>query len=69
MQINGTTLRRLRVASGLTQTDLSRSTGIPRTSIVRLESGEYHGTPAHIKALCDHLGVGIDELCNDEAAA
>lgn len=62
-RIHGPTLTRLRVARGLTQTEVAAGIHVDRTSISRLERGDRVGTPAQIVTLAEFFGVTIDELC------
>jgi transcriptional regulator with XRE-family HTH domain len=52
-------LRPLRERTGLSISELSRSSGVDRTVITRLESGERRGTPAQLKALAAALDVSL----------
>lgn len=58
-------IRRAREAAGLSQTDVTRLTGIAQTMLSRLENGHTSidkTTVGTIRKLADALGVTIDEL-------
>lgn len=57
MRINGAALTAIRERTGLSQAELSRTTGIAKETISRLESGARPGTNAQIKALAAALAV------------
>jgi transcriptional regulator with XRE-family HTH domain len=59
MRANPASLRPLRERTGLSISELSRSSGVDRTVITRLESGERRGTPAQLKALAAALDVSL----------
>lgn len=56
-------LQQLREARGWSQSDLARRSGVPQTTISRLERGES-GTLnlAHLERLADALGVNASAL-------
>lgn len=56
-------LRQLREANGLSQAELARRSGVPQSTISRLEAGEV-GTVnlAHLEKLADALGVNASAL-------
>src|SRR5256886_2275513 len=52
----------LRHARGLTQEALAKSSGLPRSTIANLESGEGNPSLAVLVKVASRLGVPIDEL-------
>jgi len=69
MKINADALRAIRERTGLTITGLSNASGVDRTVITRIESGERKGTPAQHKALANALGVSMLAIAITEVAA
>ena len=62
----GERLKRLRELAGLSQTELSRRSGMPRPLISMLESGKRSGLTAEsARNLARALGVTIDYLIGD----
>jgi transcriptional regulator with XRE-family HTH domain len=59
MRINGDALRAIRERTGLTISELSRASGVDRTVITRIETGQRQGTPAQHKALAEALHVSM----------
>jgi transcriptional regulator with XRE-family HTH domain len=59
MQINGEALREIRTRTGLSVTQLADASGVDRTVISRIESGQRKGTAAQHKALADALSVSL----------
>lgn len=59
MRSNGPSIRAIRERSGLTKTQLAHRTGIDRTLISRIESGERNGTPAQLIAIAQGLHVDL----------
>lgn len=56
-------LRAVREARGITQSDLSRRSGISRQTIIALENDEeYNATSKTLVALADALGVTVQDL-------
>lgn len=62
MRLNGEALKVIRERTGLSITDLSRTSGVDRTVITRLESGERRGTNAQIVALAQALNVALTAI-------
>jgi transcriptional regulator with XRE-family HTH domain len=58
----GSRLRELRKVNDLSQNDLERRSGLPRTYISRVESGHVVPTWATLKRWASALGVGLCEL-------
>lgn len=58
----GTTLRKLRKEQQLTQTELSKQTCIPQTTISGWERGESYPSVIQVQKLSKALGVKISEL-------
>lgn len=62
----GCRLKRLREASKLTQEELAQQSGVGRTTIAKLESGERAGLSAGaLVLLARALNLPIDELVKD----
>ena len=55
----GRGLRRDRLKTGLTQTEVARRAGIRAETLCRLESGRGNPTVATIKAICRALGQKV----------
>lgn len=56
-------LKELRLKKGLTQEELSRESGVNRTTIIQLENGEnVNVTIKTLKQLAKCLGVDIKEI-------
>ncbi|WP_366942860.1 helix-turn-helix transcriptional regulator [uncultured Thomasclavelia sp.] len=56
-------LKELRLKKGLTQDELSRESGVNRTTIIQLENGEnVNVTIKTLKQLAKCLGVDIKEI-------
>ena len=58
----GSRLRKLRKVNELSQNNLERRSGLPRTYISRVESGHVVPTLATLKRWAPALGVGLCEL-------
>lgn len=58
----GERLRALRRAAGRTLVDLAADTGISKSTLSRLESGERRLTVDQLAALADVYGVSLDDL-------
>lgn len=69
MLLNGAALQAIRERSGLTQSDLSRGSGVSQGRISELESDVLNVRPATVKALADTLAVPITALVTVEASA
>ena len=52
----------LRAARGLTQAELARQAGVPRSTLTRLESGSGNPSLSNLARLADALQVTIEEL-------
>lgn len=63
------TLRRLRLASFLTQAELARRSGVHALTITRLESGRTAPSTRTVKALAVALGIAPAELASPEELA
>ena len=59
MRANGPAIRAMRERTGMTKTQLARATGIDRTHLHRMESGERQGTPAQLVAIAHILEVPV----------
>jgi transcriptional regulator with XRE-family HTH domain len=55
-------LAALRQARDLTQTDLAKAAGLPRSTVTNLESGAGNPSLASLSTLADTLQVSIEEL-------
>lgn len=62
MHINREALRAIRQRSDVSLSELSRRTGIDRTLIGRIESGERRGSAEQRKLLADALGVPVGAI-------
>jgi transcriptional regulator with XRE-family HTH domain len=61
-------VRRVRVARGLSLSDLARRAGVAKATLVGLESGRGNPTVATLAALAVELGVPVTRLLTDPAA-
>ena len=62
----GRNLKELRQKQSLNQQDLSDRSGVPQSTISRIETGRVRQPgPSILKSLADALGVSIDSLMND----
>jgi|SRR6478735_487156 len=61
-------VRRVRVARGLSLSDLARRAGVAKATLVGLESGRGNPTVATLAALATELGVDVTTLLADAAA-
>lgn len=59
-------LRELRLEKGLTQSELSEISDVPRICIARYETGEHQPGMSNAKKLASALGVTVDELISKE---
>jgi len=69
----GVRIKRLRIASGLTQGQLGTLIGVSSTAVGNWESGEFHPKGRYVAKLADALGIDVSELldaekCIDELA-
>ena len=55
-------LRELRKSNGLTQDQLSRKSGVHRTSIARYETGRNGMSEKNLIRIAGALGVSVDEV-------
>lgn len=55
-----------RKRAGLTQQELSDLSGVPRTTIGRLECRQRQGQISTVEILADALGISIDEYIGHE---
>jgi transcriptional regulator with XRE-family HTH domain len=69
MKINGEALKAIRERSGMSITGLANASGVDRTVVTRIESGERRGTPAQHKALSEALMVPMQAIAYAEAVA
>lgn len=68
MKVNPEALKAIRLRTGETRTSLQNKSGVDRTVITRLETGERRGTPAQLKALAEALAVPITAISIQEVA-
>lgn len=61
-------VRRIRIARGLSLSDLARRAGVAKATLVGLESGRGNPTVSTLRSLADELGVAIEQLLTDSAA-
>jgi transcriptional regulator with XRE-family HTH domain len=62
----GDRLKKLRMAKGMTQLDLSKATGLSLSIIAQLEQGETANPRLNtVKALAKALGCKIDDLAQN----
>ncbi len=60
----GTRIKSLMNSSGIAnQDELSRLTGIPKSTLSRIINGKGSSRPAALKKLCDHFKISLHELC------
>lgn len=71
MRGNGAAITALRERTGLTKTQLAKQTGIDRTHLHRIETGERKGTPAQLVEIARALKVPITVVAEmtEEAVA
>lgn len=58
----GFRIKRLRMASGLTQGQLGALIGISSTAVGNWESGEFHPKGRYVTKLAEALGIDVSEL-------
>ena len=61
-----TNLRRLRMASGMTQQELAEAANVPRICIARYEAGKYEPGMKNAGRLAVALGCRLDDLIGRE---
>lgn len=59
-------LKRLREENGLSQSELSRASGVSQSMIAQLERGTKAFTLITAKILVDTLGCKLDDLLDDQ---
>jgi len=62
IKLFGIHLRKLRKDKGITQKNLSESSGIAMSQIGRIERGEISTSLDHLKTIADHLKVTMTQL-------
>jgi transcriptional regulator with XRE-family HTH domain len=62
MRINRHSLKAIREGRGFTISGLSQASGVDRTVVTRLESGERRGTPTQIRALAIALCTAVPAI-------
>jgi transcriptional regulator with XRE-family HTH domain len=63
----GSGIRRTRCESGMTQEMLAKKTGVGRSLISKIETGESDGSLQTIKKIAHALGVTVNDLLDDES--
>lgn len=58
----GEEIKQIRIARGLTQTEVAKGTGLPQNTISWIESNKGIPNINQCKILADYYGVSIDEL-------
>lgn len=58
----GDTIRRLRLAAGLTQWEIAVRTGLSLSAIQSIERGRRPGSRASLRAIAAALGVPVEQL-------
>lgn len=67
MSTEGERLRYFRRRSGLSQADLSHSSGIGQDTISSIETGKHEPRPSTLRKLSTALGVEVWEFFQSEA--
>jgi DNA-binding XRE family transcriptional regulator len=64
----GKTVRELREAAGLNQTDLAKKAGLTQSHISRIENAEHHPTNFTLEKIAKALGVKVSQIdpCLDD---
>lgn len=62
----GLRIRAARKFKGMTQSEVSRKTGLDQAYISRLENGTAEGSPAQILSIARAIGVPIAQLYDDQ---
>ncbi|WP_431903709.1 helix-turn-helix domain-containing protein [Nonomuraea sp. bgisy101] len=65
---NGAAIRALRMAKGLTVTELARRAGTTPQSLSNLELEHRPGSAHMLNQIALGLGVGLDAICRDRIA-
>lgn len=58
----GENLKRIRAEKGISQGDIVRAMGMPRSFVSSIENGRTNPTLATISKLAKAVGVSVDEL-------
>jgi transcriptional regulator with XRE-family HTH domain len=58
----GANLKRIRIKKGITQGDIVRKLGMPKSFVSNIENGKTNPTLATIAKLAKALGVPIEDL-------
>lgn len=67
--LNGATVRELREALGVSQTDLAARCEITQGHLSHVERGIYHASPELARRVADSLGVPLESVTYPVAAA
>lgn len=62
MPTNGSVIRVVRTAYGLTLAELARGAEVSESYLSRLETGKLDGTAPALRRIADRLGVPLDAL-------
>ncbi len=62
----GLRIRAARKSKGMTQSEVSRKTGLDQAYISRLENGMAEGSPAQIFAIAQAIGVSVAQLYDEQ---
>lgn len=62
----GLRMRAARKAKGMTQSEVSKKTGLDQAYISRLENGTAEGSPAQLLSIARAIGVPIAQLYDDQ---
>lgn len=68
MRARGTSITAIRERSGISKTELAKATGIDRTHLHRIETGERNGTDKQLVAIAHALGVPITAVVDNDTA-
>ena len=62
----GLRMRAARKAKGMTQSEVSRKTGLDQAYISRLENGTAEGSPAQLLGIARAIGVPVAQLYDEQ---
>lgn len=58
----GENIKQIRIERGITQTEISKATGLPQNTISWIESDKGIPNIYQCKLLADYYGISLDEL-------